>query len=459
MNFFLDTEIVYTRADGPYKTLEDVIDHARRAAGRWGAANPASLERQAAERLRVAAGVNAGIVSHEGGGDLMINVLNGTLEMGVGEMEEMRSQLAGGTVRVLATFNPERMATLSRHPDGEGSRLRRDRREVPRSCRAQGTAARDHPHLGTRRRRSMLADPEYQASAISRDNLAPNFLPHAEYGPFVDEICRRHDSVFQGHWRHPMMRKDLFASRGLLLIAGAYYWATHADSREYFGRWSRSARLPARLDGRARHRGDRACSACAHPRSRRRCAIQDDAKEVEAPWPRALGVLAFGALIRSASVVRRLSPRAVPAARRGGALRGHGVFLALVGGRRRRCGSSSTSLFVIVLGVRQPEGLLFWSSGSSRRRPAMDQIAYFLMVFAASIGGLVWGVLGGSMPGHVGLDHHGAAVAVHLYAPPVAGDRDARVLLHRRGVWRLDSRDSDPHAGHERRGGDRDRRL
>src|SRR5215207_8228824 len=29
----------------------------------------------------------------------------------------------------------------------------------------------------------------------------------------------------------------------------------------------------------------------------------------------------------------------------------------------------------------------------------MDQIAYFLTVFAASIGGLVWGILGGSMPG------------------------------------------------------------
>ena len=79
VNFFLDTEVVYTRADGPYRTLEDVLDHARRGRGRWGAANPSSLERQAAERLRAAAGVDAGIVPHDGGGDLMINILNGTL--------------------------------------------------------------------------------------------------------------------------------------------------------------------------------------------------------------------------------------------------------------------------------------------------------------------------------------------------------------------------------------------
>ena len=29
----------------------------------------------------------------------------------------------------------------------------------------------------------------------------------------------------------------------------------------------------------------------------------------------------------------------------------------------------------------------------------MDQVGYFLTVFAASIGGLVWGILGGALPG------------------------------------------------------------
>ncbi len=81
VNVFSDAEVVYTRADGPFKTLADVITHAKEKRGRWGAANPASLERQAAERLKTAAKVNAAVVSHEGGGDLMINVLNGTLDI------------------------------------------------------------------------------------------------------------------------------------------------------------------------------------------------------------------------------------------------------------------------------------------------------------------------------------------------------------------------------------------
>lgn len=85
VNFFIDPEVIYTAADSDFESLEDVIDYAREGLGQWGAANPASLERQALERLKSAAGVNAAVVTHEGGGDLMINVMNGTLQIGVGK--------------------------------------------------------------------------------------------------------------------------------------------------------------------------------------------------------------------------------------------------------------------------------------------------------------------------------------------------------------------------------------
>ena len=109
---FADAEVLYTRADGPFATLKDVIDRARAARGRWGVANPASLERQVAERLKRAAGINVAIVSHEGGGDMMINVLNGTLDAGVGEIQELRSQIEARKVRLLGTFNGQRLPSV-----------------------------------------------------------------------------------------------------------------------------------------------------------------------------------------------------------------------------------------------------------------------------------------------------------------------------------------------------------
>lgn len=66
VNFFIDPEVIFTAAGSEFETLEQVIDAARADRGRWGAANPASLERQALEQLKTAAGVEAGIVTHEG---------------------------------------------------------------------------------------------------------------------------------------------------------------------------------------------------------------------------------------------------------------------------------------------------------------------------------------------------------------------------------------------------------
>ena len=51
----------------PHRSLPDAIAHAKASGkGRWGASNPASLERIAMERLNRLTGARAVIVSHEG---------------------------------------------------------------------------------------------------------------------------------------------------------------------------------------------------------------------------------------------------------------------------------------------------------------------------------------------------------------------------------------------------------
>jgi tripartite-type tricarboxylate transporter receptor subunit TctC len=185
-NFFADSEVIYTRADGPYKTFKDVMDHAKKERGKWGAANPASLERQAAEQLKRAAGVNAAVVTHEGGGDMMLNVLNGTLDFGVGEIQEIRSQLEAGKLRLLATFNPER---IPQYPDvptvkesGYDIALVKFRGlAAPKGLPAEVTKVWDAaiPKL--------LADPEY-SKVYKAEVLVPNFIPHDQYVGFIADF-------------------------------------------------------------------------------------------------------------------------------------------------------------------------------------------------------------------------------------------------------------------------------
>jgi putative tricarboxylic transport membrane protein len=194
VNFSLDTEVVYTRADGPYRTLEDVLEHARRGRGRWGAANPSSLERQAAERLRVAAGVNAGIVPHDGGGDLMINILNGTLEMGVGEMEELRAQLAGGTVRVLATFGSERIPTLPGVPTVTEAGYDVALEKFRGLAGPQGLPP-DVIRIWNEAAQKLLADPEYRERYLA-GNLKASFMPHEEFVPFIAQVVAETAALF-----------------------------------------------------------------------------------------------------------------------------------------------------------------------------------------------------------------------------------------------------------------------
>ncbi len=115
---FQDPEVIFTRAESPWKSLNEVLDHARKNPGksRWGAANPASLERIALERLARKANVKVPVILHEGGGDMMINVLNGTLDIGVGEVQELQGQLQAGKIRILATLSETRLNLLPNVP-------------------------------------------------------------------------------------------------------------------------------------------------------------------------------------------------------------------------------------------------------------------------------------------------------------------------------------------------------
>lgn len=185
VNLFFDEEVIYTRADGPFGSLDDVIAAAREGRGRWGAANPASLERQALERLKVAAGVSPAIVTYEGGGELALNVLNGTLDIGVGEAIEIEAQIDAGQLEVLATFGSARSEHFPDAPTAD--ELGYD--VVVRKFRGFAAPKGLPPDVISAWERGverLLENPAYRrVSAL----LSPAFMPHSEYGDFIEEFA------------------------------------------------------------------------------------------------------------------------------------------------------------------------------------------------------------------------------------------------------------------------------
>ncbi len=110
---FYDPEVIYTRTQSPHRSLAEAVADAKKSGrARWGASNPASLERIAMERLNRATGAKAVVVSHEGGRDQLLNVLNGTYDLGIGEVQELVSQIESKQVRILAVLTDKRVATL-----------------------------------------------------------------------------------------------------------------------------------------------------------------------------------------------------------------------------------------------------------------------------------------------------------------------------------------------------------
>jgi len=195
VNVFYDPEVLYTAADAKFRTLRDVIDAARKGRGRWGAANPASLERQTLERLKQKAGVSAVVATFDGGGDMLINVLNHTLDMGIGELQELRGQLDAGQLRVLAVVGDRRLPQLPDVPTVKEQGIDLAVRKFRGLAGPRGTPAAAITALEAAVPQ-MLSDAKYKQIYTS-NGLQPGFIAHAAYVTFIADFGKQTEAFLK----------------------------------------------------------------------------------------------------------------------------------------------------------------------------------------------------------------------------------------------------------------------
>ena len=192
---FFDPEVIYTAADSKFKTLGDVIAAARNGRARWGAANPASLERQTLEQLKQKAAVSPAVATFDGGGDMLVNVLNHTLDIGIGELQEIRSQLDARKLRVLAIVGDSRISQLPGVPTVKEQGIDLSVRKFRGLAGPKGTPAAVITALESAVPK-LLADATFKKIYVA-NGLQPGFMPHAEYAAFIAEFGRQTEAFLK----------------------------------------------------------------------------------------------------------------------------------------------------------------------------------------------------------------------------------------------------------------------
>jgi putative tricarboxylic transport membrane protein len=196
VNVFLDPQIVYVRAESPFKTLAEIVEKAKAEPGsiKFGVTTPGSLDRQVMEKFKKITGTDGPVITHDGGGELLISVLNGTVDMGIGEVQELIGQIEAKEVRLIATYTENRLETfpdvLTAKEQGIDLVVEKFRGIAgPKGLPADVIAAWEKAI-------PEVLEVEAFKKWYSAASLVPAFMPHAEYGPFMDEFAKEQEAFF-----------------------------------------------------------------------------------------------------------------------------------------------------------------------------------------------------------------------------------------------------------------------
>ena len=195
-NVFLDPQIVYVRTDSPYADLNAVVEAALADPGSvvFGVTTPGSLDRQVMETFKKITGVTSPIVTHDGGGELLISVLNGTVSLGIGEIQELTAQLEAGEVRLLTTYTTDRLGDF---PDVPTAREQGIDLVINKFRGIAGPAGLPEDILSAWENAitAVLQDPEFRAW-FEAQSLVPNYMNSADYTAFLNEFAEQQRAFF-----------------------------------------------------------------------------------------------------------------------------------------------------------------------------------------------------------------------------------------------------------------------
>ncbi len=189
VNVFMDPQIVFVKTDSPFTSLTDLIEAAKAdpTAVPFGVTTPGSLDRQVMEQFKKLTGVTSPVITHDGGGELLISVLNGTVAVAIGEVQELSAQIEAGEIRLLATYTEERLPNF---PDVATAREQGIDLVVNKFRGLAGPRGvpQDVKDMWAAGIAKVLEDPDFK-TWYEAQSLVPTLMPAAEYEAFINAFA------------------------------------------------------------------------------------------------------------------------------------------------------------------------------------------------------------------------------------------------------------------------------
>jgi tripartite-type tricarboxylate transporter receptor subunit TctC len=185
----MDPQVVFVRGDSPFQDLTDVVEAAKADPNsvRFGVTTPGSLDRQVMEKFRAVTGVTSPVITHDGGGDLLVSVLNGAVSVAIGEIQELASQIEAGEVRVITTYTAERLDTFPDVPTAQEQGIDLTVNKFRGIAGPRGLPD-DVMQLWLEGVNKTLANPEFKAW-YEAQALVPTVIPPGEYDQFLADFA------------------------------------------------------------------------------------------------------------------------------------------------------------------------------------------------------------------------------------------------------------------------------
>lgn len=198
VNVFFDPEIVYTLTTSPFNTMKDAVEWSKANPGKakWGGSTAGSLERQILERINQANDAKATVIPQDDGAALLINVLGGSVDLGVGELQELKSYIEAGKVKVLGVYYPQRLASLPNAPTIKELGLDNETIRKFRGLAApKGVPTETIAKIG-KAVQAILADPEFKKE-YEADALEAGYMAQDEYRTFIADFVQKQEAFLK----------------------------------------------------------------------------------------------------------------------------------------------------------------------------------------------------------------------------------------------------------------------